>query len=162
MLVDGEGAGHGGIHKGHGGFPVTLDEVRELLHLGVAVGFGTGGRGGFCHHLAGLNVDDGTAGGFSHDRYCPGLHVGDTGIGGGHHGGLRPGVHKVTPGGPDLLHCNGCGVVVIFGVGPSKEPGPVVHLPALDGGVGAIRKRHINVKQRTIQAPAILVVFADR
>ena len=146
MLVDGEGAGHSLINEGHGGLTVSLDEVRELLHLGVAVGFGTGGRGGFCHHLAGLNVDDGTAGGFSHDRYCPGLHVGDAGVGGGHHGGLRPGIHKVAPGGLDLLHRDGGRIVVVFGVGPSKEPRAVVYFPALDGGVGAIRKRYINIE----------------
>ena len=87
--------------------------------------------------------------------------MGDAGIGGSHHGGLRPGVHKVTPGGLDLLHRNSCGVVVIFGVGPSKEPGPVIHFPAFRFGMAPITEGHIDVEQRTIQALFILIMLAD-
>ena len=87
--------------------------------------------------------------------------MGDTGIGGGHHGSLGSGVHKVTPGGLDLLHRNSCGVVVIFGVGPSKEPRPVVYLPAFRFGVAPITEGHIDIEQRTVQALFILVVLAD-
>ena len=87
--------------------------------------------------------------------------MGDTGIGGGHYGGLRPGVHKVTPGGLDLLHRDGGRIVVVFGVGPSKEPGSIVYLPTLDGGVAPITEGHINIEQCPIQALFVLVVFAD-
>ena len=59
------------------------------------------------------------------------------------------------------MHRDGGRIVVVFGVGPSKEPRPVVHFPALDGGVGAICKRHINIEQGPVQALFILVMLAD-
>ena len=87
--------------------------------------------------------------------------MGNTGIGGGHNSRLGPGVLLIALGGFHLGDGDGGRVVVVLGMGPSEQSGPVVYLPPLGGGVTAIRKGHINIKQGTVQAPAILVVLAD-
>ncbi len=161
-LADKQITGDKPVGEGEGSLPVPLDKVGELLHLGVAFCLRTRGGFAFRHHIPGFDLNNGAAGGLGDNGHCPGLHMGDPGVGGGDYRCLGPGVFLVPLGRLHLGDGDSGRVVIILRMRPGKEPRPVVHLPALDGGVGAIRKRHINVKQRAIQTPAILVVLADR